>query len=85
MKTRWTRHEHGFGWICECGYHGRTQAGRDVHERRASRGLGCKTEKINQLDLGGLDCSELSDFDKQSLRKINENLPSRDRLTGLGD
>ncbi len=40
---------------------------------------------INQLDLGGLDCSELSDFDKQSLRKINENLPSRDRLTGLGD
>ena len=47
MKTRWTRHEHGFGWICECGYHGRTQAGRDVHDRRASRGLGCKTEKIN--------------------------------------
>lgn len=39
---------------------------------------------IKELDLGGLDCSELSDFDKQSLRKINKDLPYFDRLTGLG-
>lgn len=39
---------------------------------------------INELGLTGIDCSELSDFDKQSLRKINENLPTCDRLTGLG-
>lgn len=40
---------------------------------------------IKELDLGGIDCSELSDFDKESLRKINKNLPYCDRLTGLGD
>ena len=37
----WPRHD-SCGWVClHCGYHARRQVARDVHERRALRGLDC--------------------------------------------
>ncbi len=42
MRPKWKRHPHGYGWVCHCGYHGKTHAGQEVHNRRAARGLGCK-------------------------------------------
>lgn len=38
---------------------------------------------IRALDLEGTDCSEMDDYDKASLIKINDNLPDSDRLKGL--
>lgn len=38
---------------------------------------------INELGLGGIDCSELSDFDRESLAKISANLPNGKKLRGL--
>lgn len=42
-KPEWSKHPYGYGYVCHCGYHGKTQAGRAVHNRRAARGLGCST------------------------------------------
>jgi len=37
----WRRHKH-CGWVCmHCGHHARQWMSRQVHERRALRGLGC--------------------------------------------
>lgn len=38
---------------------------------------------ISELGLGGTDCSELSDFDRESLSKINADLPRDKKLKGL--
>lgn len=40
---------------------------------------------IRELGVEGVDCSDLCDFDKDQLRKINENLPEGMKLAGLGD
>ena len=33
--NNWERHEYGYGFVCRsCGYHGRSQVGRDIHDRR---------------------------------------------------
>lgn len=40
---------------------------------------------INELGLGGADCSDLSEFDKENLRMVNVHLPTEKKLTGLGD
>jgi hypothetical protein len=32
----WKRHGYNYGWVCtECGYHGRHQIGREIHERQS--------------------------------------------------
>lgn len=38
---------------------------------------------IIELGLGGTDCSELSDFDRESLAKINVELPEAIKLKGV--
>lgn len=38
---------------------------------------------INELGLAGIDCSELSEFDRENLAKINANLPKDKKLKGL--
>lgn len=38
---------------------------------------------ISELGLGGTDCSDLPETDKESLRKINEGLPGHKKLRGL--
>lgn len=41
----WRRHETR-GWVCLCcGFRALRNASRDVHERRALRGLGCSDER----------------------------------------
>ena len=42
MQPKWLKHPYDYGYVCHCGYHGKTQAGRAVHNRRAARGLDCK-------------------------------------------
>lgn len=27
----WSRHPYGYGWVCACGYHGRSFIGRRIH------------------------------------------------------
>lgn len=38
---------------------------------------------ISELGLGGIDCSELSEFDRVNLAKINVDLPDHKKLRGL--
>lgn len=38
---------------------------------------------ISELGMGGIDCSELSEFDRVSLAKINVELPDHKKLRGL--
>lgn len=49
MKIRhiiWKRHKFNYGQVCElCGYHGRHQAGRKIHERKCDALR--KADKIN--------------------------------------
>ena len=34
-RNKWVPHEYGYGFVCRlCGYHGRAQIGRDIHDRR---------------------------------------------------
>ena len=41
----WRRHEF-IGWVCLCcGHHARMWVSREVHERRALRGLGCSDDR----------------------------------------
>lgn len=40
----WARHKY-CGWVCmHCGHHARQWMSRQVHERRALRGLGCNDD-----------------------------------------
>ena len=46
MLPKWSPHVYGYGEVCHCGYHGKTNAGRAVHNRRAARGLGCSVPNV---------------------------------------
>lgn len=39
---------------------------------------------VRAMDLEGTDCSDMDEYDKASLIKINENLPDGEKLIGLG-
>ena len=49
-RLMWTRHKH-CGWVCmHCGHHARQWMSREVHERRALRGLGCSDNGMTPND-----------------------------------